>query len=532
MSNYKENTVEIEMGDDTTAPSVNDPERELHPPDQDTGPDLPTPNSSSDADLSPPEKPESEDTAHGNTGPPEENPKMAEVNDPEDPSGPESRVDANGAENTEVSEYQEDDSVELGEVHEESKSRLKIPITAGLLLVLISSGLYWGGSKWKRPGPQETHLKSTDVETVITPDTHKDPPEVTEPIPDSNRPTDRFNSKIAEIENLRDELLIKQGEIAELKRYYKKAIIQVADKILQLRGARGISTVQQALKDRAIELNLQTIQRRQVYIQSLDHPTRWLDNGSEELLYLKRRIKINLGLAQITSGIDLDGLIAECDEIITKRRQALSNLALDTDTATRQPLENIWNEIIENEKQYALNKIIPNENNRFKLDQENYRQKTNRIILEEICAGNYTRRNELTVLSVTAAKCLAQASDGDLFLNRISDLNPDAAKHLIQWKGNWICLNGIKDLTPEVAKHLSQWKGNWLSLNGIAELSFESSHYLRQWEGKQLELMGLDQRHMQFKPRVLALLSQWEKSGGKLYISEKMRQEIKKLDTL
>ncbi len=90
----------------------------------------------------------------------------------------------------------------------------------------------------------------------------------------------------------------------------------------------------------------------------------------------------------------------------------------------------------------------------------------------------------------------------------------------------------IKELSPEVAMHLSQWKGNWISLNGIAELSFESSHYLRQWKGKQLELMGLDQQRMQYKPRVLTLLSQWEKSGGKLYIPPKLRQEIKKLDTL
>ena len=519
MNKNKENTVETETDDPEADQPRNNKKNESNPTDHDAGPDQGTLNSTSEKDPS-------------TTDPPEEDPRNADGNDPQTMSMPESRIDEDGEEDTELDEDHEDESIQLREVHEGSKSRLKVLIATGLALVLISSALYWGWSKWKQPEPREAPLESTVVETATTPENQNDPPEAAEAQPDSNHPSDRFKAKIEEIENLRDELLIKQGEIAELKRYYKKAILQVADKILQLRDARGISTVQQALKDRAIELNLQTIQRRQVYIQSLDHPTRWLDKGSEELLYLKRRIKINLQLAQITSGIDLEGLIAECDEIIAKRRRALSNLTLATDTATRQPLENIWNEIIQNEKQYALNKIIPNEDNRTEADQGKYRQKHNRIILEEICAGNYTRRNELTVLSVKAAKCLAQASDGDLFLNRILDLNPEAAEHLVQWKGNWICLNGIKDLTPEVAKHLSQWKGNWLSLNGIAELSFESSHYLRQWEGKQLELMGLDQRHMQFKPRVLALLSQWEKSGGKLYISEKLRQEIKKLDKL
>jgi hypothetical protein len=426
----------------------------------------------------------------------------------------------------------ENDSVELREVHEESGSKIKWLVATVLIMAMIIGGLYWGFIRWKRSDPLEPNLVSTVAEAVSTPETQKGAPVVTSVQTDSDSPSARLNSKIEEIENLRDELLIKQGEIAELKRYYNKAILQVVDRILRIKNAKGINSVQKALKNKTIALNLQTVQRRQAYIQSLDHPTHWLDYGSEELLYLKRKIKIHLQLAQITSGIDLDGLAKESNEIIKNRRVALTDLSLDTETVKRLPLENIWGEIIQKEKQYALNQIIPNEDKRPKQDRGFNHRKHNRIILEEICAGNYTRRNELTVLSVEAAQCLAQGRDADLFLNRISDLDPKATQQLIQWKGNWICLNGIKELSPEVAKHLSQWKGNWISLNGIAELSFESSHYLRQWKGKQLELMGLDQQQMQYKPRVLTLLSQWEKSGGKLYIPEKLRQEIKKLDTL
>jgi hypothetical protein len=405
-------------------------------------------------------------------------------------------------------------------------------LAAVLVLAIIGGGLYWGWNRWIQPDLPGPDMISSDVEAVTTPDNQKDASVAATLRLDSDSPSARLNSKIEEIENLRDELLIKQGEIAELKRYYNKAIIQVADKILQIKDAQGIDTIQQALKHKTVALNLQTIQRRKAYIQSLEHPGRGLDDGSEELLYLKRKIKIYLRLDQITSGIDLDGLIMESDQIIKTRRLSLADLALDTETLKRQPLEKIWNQIIQNEKQYTLNKIIPKEEKHQNQDDGSYNHRLNRIILEEICSGNYTRRNELTVLSVKAAKCLARGSDGDLFLNRISNLNPEAAKQLIQWKGNWICLNGIKELAPEVAKHLSRWQGNWISLNGIAELSFESSHYLRQWKGKQLELMGLDPQQMQYNPRVLTLLSQWEKSGGKLYIPEKLRHEIKKLKTL
>ena len=108
----------------------------------------------------------------------------------------------------------------------------------------------------------------------------------------------------------------------------------------------------------------------------------------------------------------------------------MTDLALDTEAVKRQPLENIWNEIIKKEKQVTLNKIIPNKDRRPKKDPGFKQHNHNRIILEEICTGNFTRRNELTVLSVKAAQCLAQGRDADLFLNHISDLNPEAAKHL------------------------------------------------------------------------------------------------------
>ena len=532
MDDNKENTADKKMDKDKADTSGNDSDKALHPTDDEAEPDPETVETESETGPSAPEKSDSEDGHRSSPENPEEKSPNADADHSEDPSAPEAGLDENSEEDTDDVEGEEDDSVELREVHEKPKSRIKVAIAIGLILVLISGGLYWVWSKWQSPQPPQTHLKSDQVETAKTPETQKVSASVTKVEPDLNSPSAKLKSKIEAIENLRDELLIKQGEIAELKRHYNKAIIQVADKILQIRDSRGIGSVQQALKDRAIELNLQTIQRRQAYIESLDHPTRWLDSGSEELLYLKRKINLNLRLDQITSGIDLQRLLAECDQIIAQRRRSLNNLALDTENAKRQPLESIWNEIIQNEKQYALNKIIPNQDNRLQLDQGNYRHKQNRVIWEEICAGDFTRRNELTLLSAEAAKCLAKASDGDLFLNRILDLDPEAAKQLIQWKGNWICLNGIKDLPPEVAKHLSQWKGNWLSLNGLSELSFESSHYLRQWEGKQLELMGLDLSQMQVRPRVLALLSQWEKSGGKLYISEKLRQEIKKLETL
>jgi hypothetical protein len=150
------------------------------------------------------------------------------------------------------------------------------------------------------------------------------------------------------------------------------------------------------------------------------------------------------------------------------------------------------------------------------------------MIWEDICSGNFKRKNEMTKLSTGAAKCLSKWKHADLFLNGIYELSPQVARYLLKWQGNWICLNGVKELSPEAAKHLFQWQGNWISLNGISEISSELLRYLPQWQGKQLELMGLKYKKSKGEQSGLKYLAKWEKSGGKLYIPVQIRKVINK----
>jgi hypothetical protein len=85
----------------------------------------------------------------------------------------------------------------------------------------------------------------------------------------------------------------------------------------------------EALKNRRIELNLRTIQRRRSYIHGLEKPARWIKQGSEELLYLKRKAEFDLQLIDIAGGIDMDRHMRHIGAAIQKYRPSAEKLAAD-----------------------------------------------------------------------------------------------------------------------------------------------------------------------------------------------------------
>ena len=178
-----------------------------------------------------------------------------------------------------------------------------------------------------------------------------------------------------------------------------------------------------------------------------------------------------------------------------------------------QPLEKIWQQV-KNQK-YQLEQISLNAG-----DEQ---------VLNEICAGNFKRIAELTSISPDAAKCLSQMEGSDLFLNSVTTLSPEAAKQLFQWQGNWICLNGVKELSPAAAEYLFKWKGSWLSLNSLHEFPPELAQHLLKWEGQQLELMGLNLNKNEEDQKTLKYFALWETTGGKLYVTDKIRKKIENL---
>lgn len=339
-----------------------------------------------------------------------------------------------------------------------------------------------------------------------------------------------FQKQLSEMEILREELLIKEGEIADLKQEYELGIDGVEDEIIRIKNRERIRSYQQAIENNAIELNLRTIARRRAYINGLDRPAQWLQFGGEELLYQIRKTRMDLIVADTAEGIDLAGLMQDNDLFLDQYNLDPEKLAVHVSPSDSKNMEKVWTAVLQREKETILNRVATNRQTQIGKKLGDDLSVRNRHIWNEICDGNFEHKNEITALSPQAAKCLADWKDADLFLNGIDDLSPKSARNLFTWKGNWVCLNGFRDLSPDVARHLFEWDGNWISLNGLASLSFEATMYLPRWKGSKLELMGLKPNEMISDPLALKHLAQWENAGGTLYVNEKVRELIQMLN--
>jgi len=388
-------------------------------------------------------------------------------------------------------------------------SRTKIIVAFTLLLMGIAGGAFYMKSSligFKREA-QPVPLQAADPPpTVLTVQKQVESPKLLSE-------NEKCQAMIDDAGLLRDELLEKKEEINRLKRHYQKGIADLEDQISRELQKESITTYMEALKNRRIELNLRTIQRRRSYIHGLEKPARWIKQGSEELLYLKRKAEFDLQLIDIAGGIDLDRHMRHIGAAIQKYRPSAEKLAVDRENTNLPPLETIWRKI-ENKKK-KTGPALPNV--------------TDREIIKEICTGNFARTAELTSMSAAAAQCLSKKNGSDLFLNNLPALSPEAAKHLSQWRGSWICINGLKELSPAAAQYLFKWEGNWLSLNGLTEFPPELATYLMEWEGKQLELMGLRFNNTDADLKALKYLALWETMGGKLFISDDVRKEIERV---
>ena len=322
-----------------------------------------------------------------------------------------------------------------------------------------------------------------------------------------------YLTKLEDAGHLRDELLEKKEEIYRLKLHYQSGITDLEEQINREMQKEGITSYAQALKKKNIELNLRTIQRRRSYIDGLEKPTQWIKQGSEEILYLKRKAEFDLQLVDIAAGIDMDRHMRHIAAAIQQYQPCAEKLAVDRNDADLLPLEVIWGQL--RNKKKNTGQALPSA--------------ADEKITKEICSGNFEHIQELTSISVETAKCLSKMNGSDLFLNGLTALSPAAAKYLFQWSGSWICINGVKELSPAAAQYLFKWKGSWISLNSLIEFPPELAAYLMEWEGNQLELMGLQYNKNNVDQKALKYLALWETTGGKLFISEDVRKEMKRV---
>ena len=384
-------------------------------------------------------------------------------------------------------------------------------IIFGLTLLLMSIA---GGAVYRNPSllglKKEAPLASRKV-AEPAPSVPLVQKKIGSPTPISKN--ERYRAKLANVDLLRKELLKKKNEIHQLKRHYQDGIDDLEEQIRRQMKKEGITSYRKALKNRGVELNLRTIQRRRSYIHGLQKPTQWLEQGREELLYLKRKAEFDLQLINMAGGIDMDRHMRHISAAVQKYRPSAEKLAVDRESRDLIALETIWSQLKDQKKK---NGKAP-------------AQTADADIFKEICAENYGRTADLPSMPAATARCLSKMTGSNLLLNNLTALSPAAAKHLGRWRGNWICINGLKKLSPAAAQYLFKWKGSWISLNGLKEFPPELATHLMEWEGKQLELMGLRYDNKNADQKALKYLALWETMGGKLFISDEVRKQIERV---
>jgi hypothetical protein len=379
-------------------------------------------------------------------------------------------------------------------------NRREVRVICALVLVLALAGSVW--LYFQRSHlfgqPHESAPATAEPASIQAPPDQADHSAAPVTVPGMS-----WESRLQQVDVLRQVLLAKRAEIVRLRQSYQYGVLELEEEIARFIKRTGVDGLVQALKEKPVEFNLDSIQHRQAYVDGLEKPLRWIDAAGEDLLYLQRRAFFDLQVLQAAAGVDMDAHQRAIDAALRNYQPTTENLAVSTAVAL-QPLEPMWKRLVEKSRQVVLTGA----------------ERRNQDIVDEICSGNLGRVPELSVLTLRSARCLAESQAKELFLNRLTDMPAAAVQKLVEWPGNWVCLNGFTRLAPETAQHLFAWSGDWISLNGIGELTADAARYLPAWRGRKLELISLQ------KTNGIEYLAQWEASGGRLFVPAGIRQEI------
>ena len=315
----------------------------------------------------------------------------------------------------------------------------------------------------------------------------------------------RLQTVANSLNRLRNEVLEKQKEIEELRKYYEDGIDSeirgIADTLHELKMTTA--TYKKASSLPRVRLGLDAIQRRDMYIKRLQSPINELFFMSEELLFWSRKAEILAIMAGKTSDFDIDSLVEQTTEIYKRLKKDLDQINIEADGSAAEPLKLIWKDVAKRLKQKTNSTT----------EKKSVNTTDSAAIWKDICEGNFSEKDRLMFLSAEAARCMAKWEGSDLYLNQLTTLSPEAARYLSEWKGEWLGLNGLVELTPTTAAHLARWDGKVLSLNGLTHLSPKVLDILSQWQGEQIELINVE--HM----------AHWENPKTRLFLSEDIQRK-------
>ena len=269
--------------------------------------------------------------------------KTSSKDEEKDSAGEEQEDTENDNTEKNPSEQQSDDpegeTEDLPELDKKKTPLVKAAL-ASIVVAAVFSGFFVFENKSNINSVRES--KSKEVENAVTSEASS---LKTKPTIQPDDPNYIYNAKIKEISMLKEMLLRKKEEIAQLKKQYQDGIAELEKEILDEMRSAETDTFLQALENKRIEFGLRTIQRRNAYVRQLNQPSEWIYRACEELLYLKRRALVDLQVAEVASGMDMNMHMRHMNTALEKYRPTADRLAVDMKDAQLESLEEIWEQI-------------------------------------------------------------------------------------------------------------------------------------------------------------------------------------------
>ncbi|MCX6744636.1 MAG: hypothetical protein NTX82_03890 [Candidatus Parcubacteria bacterium] len=144
---------------------------------------------------------------------------------------------------------------------------------------------------------------------------------------------------------MQEKISSKKKELVALRSEYQGSIQKLESEIRTEKRKKGIKSYHQASSNSRISYDLALIQRKEAYIAKLDEVTPKLEEGTNELEFLRRQAEDDLKMETALGSEQLEELTEDIDNAIKKYLPQSEEFAIEVDKDSLPSVESIWQRI-------------------------------------------------------------------------------------------------------------------------------------------------------------------------------------------
>lgn len=165
--------------------------------------------------------------------------------------------------------------------------------------------------------------------------------------PQKSYPTKKkLQKRYDELVALDKNLERKKEEVSTLYDNFSSDIEELEDEIRTVVNKNNLNDFNQMLKETRIRYNLELLQQKRAYLKKLTSFYKQLMLGNEEILFLKRKTKSDLQVAQVLDEKEMKDLIQQIEATLNKNLPYADQLAIEVSPQDLESKEQILQNIL------------------------------------------------------------------------------------------------------------------------------------------------------------------------------------------